>query len=77
MNPNDFAELLDGWTRLRVDMYNMDTGDYDTIFDSDDHPGWCGSITSCVLPTIDVPCLVVTEIGIENDHIVLKCEEEE
>lgn len=74
MNPNDFAELLDGWTRLRVDKYNDDTGDYDTIFDSDDHPGWCGSITPCVLQTIDVNELEVTEIGLENDHIVLKCE---
>lgn len=76
MNPNDIAEMLDGWTRLRVDMYNDDSDDYDTIFDSDDHPGWVGSISSCVNPTIDVNELEVTEISVENDHIVLRCEKQ-
>ena len=74
MNVNDFANLLDGWTRLRVDMYDANTGEYTTIFDSDDHPGWVGDINPCVLPTIEVDLLEVTEIGMENDHIVLKCE---
>lgn len=74
MNPNNFANMLDGWTRLRVDVYNDDTNDYDTIFDSDDWPGWVGDIDSCVLPTINVGELEVTEIGLENDHIVLKCD---
>ena len=72
MNPNDFANLLDGWTRLRVQMYT-DNG-YDTIFDSDDHPGWAGDISCCVLPTIDVSELEITEIALEDDHIVLRCE---
>ena len=74
MNPNHFAELLDGWTPLRVLMYNDDTGEYDAIFDSDDFPGWVGSISCCVLPTIDVDELEVTQIGMEDDHIVLRCE---
>lgn len=74
MNPNDFANLLDGWTRLRVDMLNEDTDEYDTIFDSDDWPGWVGEINSCVDPKIDVWSLEVTQIGLENDHIVLQCE---
>lgn len=75
MNPNDFANMLDGWTRLRVDMYDEDAGGvYVTIFDSDDHPGWVGDVSCCVNPTINVDELEVTEIGLEDNHIVLKCE---
>ena len=74
MNPNDIANMLDGWTRLRVDMYNDDTSDYDTIFDSDDWPGWAGDIQCCVNPEIDTYELEVEQIGLENDHIVLKCD---
>lgn len=74
MNPNDIANMLDGWTRLRVNMLDPETDTYNTIFDSDDHPGWVGEINSCVNPLIEVDELEVTEICIEDNHIVLNCE---
>lgn len=77
MGINDFANLLDGWTRLRVDMYDEDAGSYTTIFDSDDHCGWSPcDLNSFVNPTIAdyFNDLEVTEIGLEDDHVVLRCE---
>lgn len=74
MNPNEIADKLDGWTRLRVDLYNDETGLYSVIFDSDDTPGYYGALNDLVNPEIDVDELEVTEIALEDNHIVLRCE---
>ena len=82
MKINDVSNRLDGWTRLRVDVYCEDTGDYVTVFDSDDHCGWCPCdldgfcekemLAKCDVSDIDD--LDVTQFAIEDDHIVLRCE---
>ena len=74
MYVNQIAEALDGWTRLRVQRYVDDDGEYETVFDSDDHCGWVG-----VLPDEDcaykgVGDWEVTQIALEDDHIVLRCD---
>ncbi|MBP5248640.1 MAG: hypothetical protein J6Y20_10115 [Lachnospiraceae bacterium] len=76
MGINDIANKLDGWTRLRVDLYDDDTGTYNTIFDSDDWPGWSPcDLNSFVNPTIDdFDEIEVEEIALEDDHIVLRCD---
>jgi len=73
MYVNDIANLLDGWTRLRVQRFVDERDEYETVFDSDDFPGWVGDIPSdCGYR--GVGNWEVTEISIEDDHLVLRCD---
>ena len=72
MNPQDIIDRLDGWTQLRIDLYR--DGLYSPIFDSRDTPGYYGDLCNLVNPAIDVSELEVTEIALEDNHIVLRCE---
>ena len=74
MYVNDIADKLDGWTRLRIQRFVDERDEYETVFDSDDHPGWVG-----IIPDADCSCRgvgdwEVTEIALEDDHIVLRCD---
>lgn len=76
MYVRDFACMLDGLTPLRVNAMLDDQ--YVTVFDSDDWPSWVGEIPAEVSARygVDVNDFVITEVGIVDDHILIKCEEE-
>ena len=74
MYVNDIANLLNGWTRLRVQRYVDERDEYETVFDSDDHPGYFGDVVDEDCACRGVGNWEVSEIALEDDHIVLRCD---
>lgn len=67
MTVADIVERLDGWTRVRIDKYDEDTGDYKPVYTEE---------AFFSLPR-EYEDAEVEEIALENNHIVLRIEVDE
>jgi len=76
MTVNDVANMLDGWTRLRVKLYVDERDEYETVFDSDDNPGWVGDIPESYNYR-GIGNWEVCQFSLEDNHIVLMCDSAE